>query len=441
MRVVSPSQKILLAFRCPLSRITDKRLNGKNKSAVNRQRFIERFKNQIKKAVADAVANRSITDIENGEKVSIPTREISEPTFRHGNGGQREIIHPGNHDFIQGDRVPRPPSGKGRGQGNKASNNGEGLDDFVFELSKEEFIEFFFDDLALPNLVKTQLTTLYENKFVRAGFTSDGVPSNINVIRSLRGAYARRIALRSPYTKRLHEAEEELNRLTTEGTDLDAHRIKELHEEITYLKRKIAAIPFIDTFDLRYNNRITQPKPTTQAVMFCLMDVSGSMDQAKKDMAKRFFILLYLFLTKTYEKIELVFICHHTTAKEVNEEEFFYSRETGGTVVSSALQLTLDVIKDRYPTSDWNIYAAQASDGDNWYDDSPICKNILINKIMPLVQYFAYIEITPDSHQSLWHEYQHVKSAFENFAMQKIETVNDIYPVFRKLFKKQAANS
>jgi len=297
-------------------------------------------------------------------------------------------------------------------------------------------LNFFFEDLALPNLVKTQLTTLVEHKMVRAGFTSDGTPSNINVIRSLRGAQGRRIALSAPYRVELQEAEDALETLLKTARD-DAPEVIELQEKIARLKEKIQAIPFIDTFDLRFNNRIRQPKPTTQAVMFCLMDVSGSMDQNRKDIAKRFFILLYLFLTRTYEKIQLVFIRHHTIAMEVDEDDFFHSRETGGTVVSSALNLMYEIIQERYPTSEWNIYAAQASDGDNWNDDSPLCRDLLINRIMPCVQYFAYIEITPEQHQSLWMEYLNVRASCPNFALQHIETQADIYPVFRELFKKQ----
>ncbi|MDH5545931.1 MAG: YeaH/YhbH family protein [Gammaproteobacteria bacterium] len=419
-----------------MSRFVDRRLNGKNKSAVNRQRFIHRYKNQIKRAVSDAIAGRSITDIEKGESISIPSKDISEPNIHHGQGGRRDVVHPGNREFVPGDKVPRPESQSGKGKGNKATNKGEGVDDFVFELSKEEFMEFFFEDLELPNLTKRQLTTIYEKSRVRAGYTSDGVPSNINIVRSLTNAYARRIALRSPYKKRLKEAEAKLSEIRN-LFDSTNPQIKALELEIEELKRRIKKVPFIDTFDLRYNNRIELPKPTTQAVMFCIMDVSGSMDQKKKDMAKRFFILLYLFLNRNYEKIELVFISHHTIAKEVTEEEFFYSRETGGTVVSSALKLADDVIRDRYPTNEWNIYVAQASDGDNWHDDSPLCKNILQNKILPLVQYFAYVEITPENHQSLWYEYETLTSQFAHFAMRQLETVADIYPVFRDLFKKQ----
>jgi uncharacterized protein len=423
-----------------LTQVIDRRLNGRNKSAVNRQRFIRRFKAQIKRAVTDAVSGRSIVDIDNGEKINIPARDMSEPVFQHGAGGRREAVHPGNTDFVKGDRVKRPPDAAG-GQGGKASDSGGGEDDFAFQLSREEFLELFFEDLALPDLVKTQLAKLVDFKSVRAGHTSDGVPTNINVVRSLRGALARRIALRGPHMKRLREVNAELTALqpaTDEDDEESAAQTLELEEEVRHLKQRIESIPFIDTFDLRYNNRIKQPKPTTQALMFCLMDVSGSMDAVRKDIAKRFFILLYLFLKRNYEHIEVVFVRHHTSAKEVGEEEFFHSRETGGTVVSSALQLMHEIIRDRYPSTEWNIYAAQASDGDNWDNDSTKCRDLLTSKIMPCLQYFAYVEITPDAHQSLWQEYERVAGAYGNFAMQQIEDPEDIYPVFRELFRKRA---
>ncbi len=422
-----------------MTQIIDRRLNGKNKSAVNRQRFIKRFRGQIKEAVTDAVTERSITDIDKGETVNIPTKDISEPSFQHGHGGRREIVQPGNQEFIVGDTFPRPKTA-GKQGGSNAGNSGEHMDDFVFQLSREEFLEFFFEDLELPDLIKTQLAKINDYKLVRAGYTVDGVPTNINVLRSLRGALARRIALRSPHERRMREAEAELEQLQALQSDDEAlhrTRIRALEEEIKELKKRIARIPFIDEFDLRYNNRIKQPKPITQAVMFCLMDVSGSMNQERKDIAKRFFILLYLFLTRNYEHIQVVFIRHHTTAKEVDEEEFFYSRESGGTVVSSALELAYKTIEARFPTSEWNIYAAQASDGDNWDDDSTTCRSLLMEKILPMVQYFAYIEISELEDKKLWREYTTVKSLSKNFAMQRIKGLADIYPVFRELFKKR----
>ncbi len=420
-----------------MTRILDKRQNGKNKSAVNRQKFIRRFRQQIKKAIADAVSERSITDLDKGESVSIPAKDTSEPFLHHGQGGHHERIYPGNKEFHQNDKIARPKGGSKHGQGNDASDSGKGLDDFIFELTREEFLQFFFEDLELPNLIKTKLTSINETKKVRAGHTNNGIPSNINIIRSLRGAMGRRIAARAPYKSLIKEAEAELEELLKKHTKTDLVIIK-LCQEIEQLKKKIACIPFLDTFDLRYDNRIDKPKPTTQAVMFCIMDISGSMGAIEKDMAKRFFMLLYFFLNKTYKEIQVVFISHHTEAQEVDEDTFFYSRETGGSVVSSALNLTSKIIQERFPTAEWNIYAAQASDGDNWNSDSLDCHKIMTEHIMPYVQYYAYIEITEDRHQRLWQEYLDLDENWDNFAMQRIEQISDIYPVFRQLFQKQA---
>lgn len=421
-----------------MSRVIDRRLNSKNKSTVNRARFIRRFKNHIKKAVEESVSKRSITDIDKGEKINIPAKDLSEPIFHHGQGGVREGVHPGNKDFISGDRIKRPPQG-GAGQGGgEASNTGEGEDNFGFEISREEFLEIFFEDLELPDLIKTQIAKVPSFKMVRAGVTNDGVPANLNIVRSMRNAIGRRAALGGMRKRKLKKAEQALAEALKSKPETDPEVIA-LKEKVERLRNQTKRIPFIDTVDLRYNNRVKREVPTTQAVMFCLMDVSGSMDEMKKDIAKRFFILLYLFLQRNYEHIEIVFIRHHTTAKEVDEEEFFYSRETGGTVVSSALEMMLDVIRKRYPSSEWNIYGAQASDGDNWNADSPHCRDLLLSGILPLVQYFAYVEIMPRHHQSLWEVYQDVLEQSNNFTMQHISNRSEIYPVFRELFKRQLA--
>ena len=421
-----------------MANFIDRRLNAKGKSTVNRQRFINRYKQQIKKAVSDAVTRRSVTDVDKGEKISIPTRDISEPMFHQGKGGVRDRVHPGNDQFTRGDKIDRPPGGAGGGAGKgDASNSGEGNDDFAFEISKDEYLELLFEDLELPNLQKNRLNKLVEYQIYRAGFTNDGVPANINIVRSLRSSLARRIAMSASKKKLLKELEQELAELENiPGTK--AELILDLKAQIEELKQKIAKVPFIDTFDLRFNNFARREVPSSQAVMFCLMDVSGSMDQATKDMAKRFYILLYLFLTRTYKNLEVVYIRHHTQAKEVDEHEFFYSQETGGTIVSSALKLMHEIQQARYPANEWNIYAAQASDGDNWADDSPTCRQWLEQKILPLVRYYSYIEITNRAHQTLWREYESLKQHYDNIAVQHIRQAEDIYPVFRELFKKQA---
>lgn len=423
-----------------MSYVIDRRLNGKNKSTVNRQRFLQRYRGHIKKAVEEAVGRRSITDMEHGEQISIPGRDIDEPVLHHGRGGRQTIVHPGNKEFVAGERIPRPQGGGGGGGAGQASNTGEGMDDFVFQITQEEFLDFMFEDLELPNLVKRHLTGSDTFKTVRAGISSEGNPSRINIVRTLRSAHARRIALSGSSRSKLREAKAELARLRLEEPD-NFGDIQAIEEEIERLSARINRVPFLDTFDLKYNLLVKHPNPSSKAVMFCLMDVSGSMTQSTKDIAKRFFILLYLFLKRSYDKIEVVFIRHHTSAKEVDEEEFFYSRETGGTIVSSALKLMQEIMAERYPVNEWNIYAAQASDGDNWNDDSPVCRDILINQIMPFVQYFSYVEITPREHQALWYEYNQVAEAFaDSFAQQQLVSAGDIYPVFRELFQRRMAS-
>ncbi len=419
-----------------MTQLIDRRQNAGKKSTVNRQRFLRRYKHQIKQAVSDATGRRKITEIAQGEQITIPAKDIAEPQFHRGEGGRVGRVLPGNEVFSSGDKIKRPADGNAQGDGSQASNQGEGDDDFVFQLSREEFLEIYFEDLELPDLVKKELARITTFKTVRAGVTSSGIPTNINILRSMRQATGRRVALSSPHKHELRATQEALDLLLLQASP-DAVELLRLQERISYLQQRVKAIPFIDTIDLRYNNRVRVPAPSTQAVMFCVMDVSGSMDEAKKDIAKRFFILLYLFLTRNYQKIDLVFIRHHTSAKEVSEDDFFYSRETGGTVVSSALELLHQTIETRYNPASWNIYVAQASDGDNWNADSPYCLELLQDKIMPLLQYFAYIEIMPRHHQSLWEVYETVQEQYSNFAMKNIDTVADIYPVFHELFKRK----
>lgn len=424
------------------SYIVDRRLNSKNKSTVNRQRFLKRYRKQIRKAVADAVNERKLEDMESGDNIRIPKKDLSEPVFNHGKGGNQNIVHPGNKEFIAGDRFKRPEGGQsGPGQG-EASDSGEGEDDFIFQISQAEFLEFLFEDLALPNMVKLQLSTDDSFRYKRAGISEVGSPSQINVVRSLRSAQARRIALGGKKRKLRRKLREELAEFleaTPEPyTEKQNKQKLLLEEEIANLTKRLNALPYIDEFDLKFNLRVKIPQPSPKAVVFCVLDVSGSMTQEIKDTAKRFFYLLYLFLQRSYAKIKVVFIRHHTQAEEVTEEDFFYSRETGGTVVSSALDLMNSIIKERFPPEQWNIYGAQASDGDNWQNDQVKCDEIMSTQILPMVQYFTYIEIGEQEPQELWKLYTQLQTNFsDRFAISKVHNNSEIFPVFRELFKKE----
>ena len=371
----------------------DRRLNPKDKSLGNRQRFMKRARAQIKEVVNKSIKDRNVSDVATGDTITIPTKGIGEPRFRNSStGGRRERVFPGNKEFTAGDRVPKPQSGGGRG-GKKASDTGEGEDEFQFVLSRDEFLDLFFEDLQLPDLIKTSLKEVYALKPRRAGFTSSGVPTNINVLRTMRNSFGRRLALHRP---RLAEREALQQRIAALEEDAVANpddpqwvgELVALQEQLKKLDKRRHSVPFIDPIDIRYNRYEYTPEPNTNAVMFCLMDVSGSMGEREKDLAKRFFILLHMFLKRRYARIDVVFIRHTHEAEEVDEETFFYSTETGGTVVSTALVEMLKVQRARYPAAEWNIYGAQASDGDNFGGDSKRCIAMLNDELMPICQYF-----------------------------------------------------
>lgn len=430
--------------------IIDRRKNAKGKSVVNRQKFVKRVRGQVRDAMKDVIRDGSIKDIidTKGKKIRIPGKGLKKPTFHHTDGGIHDDVHTGNKKFQQGDRFTRPPKGGGEG-GRDGSPDGEGEDSFIFELSKEEFLDIFFEDLELPDMVKKTITKTDEFISHRAGFSVDGNPARLNIARSMRQSKGRRVGLTGGKKKKLKKLIAELDELVGILIDTsDLHkiekmqaRIDEIKEEIIVIRRKIKAIPFIDDIDLRFNRWERTPQPTTQAVMFGIMDVSGSMGEWEKEMAKRFFMLMLLFLTKNYEKVDIVWIRHHTMATEVDEDEFFHSKETGGTIVSSALQLMKEVITDRYPREQWNVFANQISDGDNWSIDDAETLDLMRNTILPSCQYFCYVEVRDpswaDRDSDLWPHYTQLKGEFKNMAMSKVTDVTEIYPTFRGLFEKR----
>jgi uncharacterized sporulation protein YeaH/YhbH (DUF444 family) len=417
-----------------MSNIIDRRKNVKGKSTGNRQRFLKRVEGQIKKALPDIISQESIQESNTGGKVKVPIKTIKEPAFSHDPAsGNKQVVRPGNDRFNEGDKIPKPKGGGQGGGRGKGSNSPEVTEDeFAVVLSREEFLKFFFEDLELPNMVQKFLenTETFENK--RAGFIKYGNPSRLNIKSSYQQSLARQIALQGAFLNKLKKLEEKL--LLIEDPDQKAT----LEIEIEKVKKQAKTIPFFEDVDLRDNHFEQIPLPTTSAAMFCVMDVSASMGYHEKDIAKRFFTLLYIFLTKQYLNVELIFIRHHTTAKEVDEYEFFNSKESGGTVVAPSLELMNKIIKERYSGGNWNIYCCQASDGDVWSDyDADECGTILRTQVLPAIQYMAYIEISNHSRDSsLWRIYRSLEDESQ-FSMRKLYDVSQIWPVFRGLFKKE----
>ncbi|MDE1987847.1 MAG: YeaH/YhbH family protein [Alphaproteobacteria bacterium] len=428
----------------------DRRLNPKGKSLANRQRFLRRARTQIREAVQKSLKDSAVADISKERKIKISSKGTREPRFRLDpkTAGERDFVLPGNRDFTPGDEIKKPKSGDGGGHGKDAADYAEGEDDFEFVMSQDEVLDIFFEDLELPNLVRTTLKETPNTVWKRAGITTAGSPTQINLVRTMRNAQGRRLALKRPSLRDIKALEDELDRLEREDPQSEETRAKivTLKENLARANAKRKWVGFIDPIDVRYNSYTEQPVPTSQAVMFCLMDVSGSMGEREKDLAKRFYMLLHLFLRRRYDRVDIVFIRHTHDAQEVDEQEFFYSRQSGGTIVSTALDKMLEIQRERYTTSDWNIYAAQASDGYTQSGDARRCVEMLNADIMPLCQYYAYIEIlderemevfaSEDSGAELWRAYRTVAELWPNFATKRISKPADIFPVFRELFKK-----
>ncbi|WP_194475400.1 YeaH/YhbH family protein [Bradyrhizobium sp. CCBAU 51753] len=415
--------------------IVDRRLNPGSKSLENRQRFLRRAKALVQGAVKKSSQSRDIKDVLEGGEVTIPLDGMDEPRFRR-EGGTRDMVLPGNKKFIEGDYLPRPNQSGGKGSG---AGEGDSEDAFRFVLSRDEFVDLFLDDLELPDLAKRKLAETESEGIQRAGYATSGSPANISISRTVSRALARRVALRRPRKDDIEALEAELAECE------DGPRRRELLALLEALKAKAKRIPFIDPIDIRYRRFETVPKPVAQAVMFCLMDVSGSMSEHMKDLAKRFYMLLYVFLKRRYKHVEIVFIRHTDRAEEVDEDTFFHGPASGGTLVSSALVAMNDIVRTRFRPADWNIYAAQASDGDNMTSDSALTGQLLTNNILPVCQFFAYLEVgeaanytfdMPDS--SLWTLYERLRNEGAPLSMRKVSERGEIFPVFQDLFKRRS---
>ncbi len=423
--------------------IIDRRPNPHGKNLENRQRVLTRARAAVARATRQAIDQGTLREVGKDQAVTIPADTLNEPSFHTVfSSGQRQLVLSGNKEFTTGDRLARPPGGRGSGGSEgDGQGTGEGEDGFRFVLTRDEFLDLFFEDLELPDLVKSQIVATETMAPARAGLSMDGSPSQIDMSRTMRQSMARRIGLRRPKTPEVLALEAEIAALEEEGDAGD--RLALLRAELELSLRRLARVPWIDPVDLRYRRFTQVPKPSARAVMFCLMDVSGSMSEQMKDLAKRFFLLLHVFLERRYKHVELVFIRHTETAEEVDEQTFFTDPRTGGTVVSTALAEFIRIQRARYPQDSWNIYAAQASDGDNSGSDTHQAVALLENTILPVVQHFAYIEVAMTGFMrgetDLWRGYDPLSKRAPRLAMRRVADRADIFPVFRDLFGRKAA--
>lgn len=410
-----------------MAHIVDHR--GKSASPENRSRYIEKEREKIKRAVRHYVDKTNIKDIADGKDMSIDVSnhelEYNEDDdaiqFDPETGVQRSI-YINNDEFEVGwekdiDQLQEGPGKEG---------SEDGSDDevtFKFYLTAQEFMDLLFEELCLPFFIKKTLEETDSTTFHKAGFVSDGAPARLNVLRTYKNSLARTSAERADYENQLKDEEDEDKRFE--------------------LEEKIDHIPLFRDVDLRFSNIVAEPTHQNKGVMFCLMDVSGSMGEDERRIAKQFFLILYIFLKKCYTSVDVVFILHADTAREVDEQEFFHSQESGGTVMSTALVVMEKIIKERYNLDVCNIYAAHLGDGGNWSRDNPIYIKKL-EELLKIVQYFIYSDIKIPSNgfmydAALGEKLEHMSEERENLSSILLESHKDIWSAFLKLFKRKGS--
>jgi uncharacterized sporulation protein YeaH/YhbH (DUF444 family) len=426
--------------------IVDKRKVSRDRTTENRARFLRRIKQTIQDQLPDIINGRTIKDMDkSGGNIKVGRKTITEPQIWHTDGG--------NDQYITGDQIQKPNGGSGKGKKSASDDPTQTEDDFIVELSREEFLEAFFEGLELPDMLKTQITKIKEYKRENAGFQPDGAPNRLNIQRSYKQSFARRLTVTGSLKSKIKDLEDLLFQLKIDEEFADENTLKEIRANIFIVEQEIAettirlakSLPMFEEMDLRYRSVIQREIPVAHATMIMIMDNSGSMTEREKTIARKFFWLLYSFLRRTYEQVDMRFISHTTEAHEMEEEEFFNTRESGGTKVSSALELTATIAQELLNKT--NIYVAQVSDGDNYDTDNGTCSELLEQEILPYVRYMAYMQV--DSYhdntdsganlRGLWRSYKSVSDkAASRLSIARVYQEKDIFPVFRDLFKKKS---
>lgn len=425
----------------------DRRKTARNKAAPNRQALLRRIRTAIRAAkpnqIGGSVAN--VQSSSGANPVRVAKDVLHEPTFHYDSStGDYDVVVVGNDQFQRGDELPRPKGGSGGGgSGSGAGNAGGSEDDFLVEVSTEEFLSIFFEDCELPNLEENSQKVVPELKPRHAGFMKDGTPASLRVVRSFKQAMPRRKILTQHDLAAMVELQEQVDQLKDqEQTDEISLMIAELEIQIEQLRTKISAVPFFEKMDLRYAKTEKQLVKTADAVFVMIMDISGSMDEQKKKIARRFFALQYAFIKKKYPDTDLIFVAHTEEAFELEEKEFFSTRVSGGTIVSCAYEMAIDIINKRYDSSITNIYVSQASDGDNYYSDNEKVIELLTSPagLLSKVRFMSYanvgVQYASGYGDSLLDVIKRVKGKSNKLAVAEIKTEDEVFTEFKKIYKK-----
>lgn len=435
----------------------DRRKTGRGKSLNNRQKLLDRIKESIRSAkpediggsVKGAVNSHSSRNLVN--PVKIARDALHEPTYHYApNAGHRDVVLVGNDHWERGDKFPVDGGGSGKGNGNGAGPGEDSEDDFIVNISRSEFFDVFFEDCELPDLKETAEKELPEAIWKPAGFQKEGNAAQLSVIRSYRNSIGRKRALTVDAREELEELEKEQARLQVlldeNALNASANAAwKTVTARIEELRTKIGAVPIFEKVDLRYRKSEKIQVKSADAVLVMLMDISGSMDEDKKRIARKFFSLQYAFIKRKYPNTDLVFIAHTDSPEEMDEEEFFTTRKSGGTVVSTALALANSIISSRYDADQTNIYLSYASDGDNWEEDNPKVLDELEGKgLMSKLRHAVYAQVGHSyaagwggaTGSTLWNVMQSAAKSNPKMHAIKIAEEVEVFASFKKIYGK-----
>jgi sporulation protein YhbH len=368
-----------------------------DRAAGDRARHRDKVRQAIRENIADIIAEESIIGKDRDRIIKVPIRGIKEYRFIYGNAA------PGAGQG-NGQSQPGQVVGHHEDDGQRPERAGDrpGIDYYETDVSLDELIDLMFEDLELPDMERKRLREIpSERSTKRKGYRQVGIRQRLDKRRTVRQRLKRKMA-------------------TPERPDQEGE----------------SRFPFHDD-DLTYRHLVTDVREESNAVVVCIMDTSGSMDTMKKYLARCFFFLLYQFIRSKYRNVEIVFIAHHTEAKEVTEEEFFHKGESGGTLISSGYLKALEIIAERYHPSLWNVYAFHCSDGDNFDTDNPAALRAA-NELAELSNLFGYGEIKPLGSRSYESSMLNVfrRLDAENFQTVLIERKEDVWPSFKALLAK-----
>lgn len=371
-----------------------------DRSASDRRRHKEKIEKAIKEGIHNIVAEESIIGQDGKKKIKIPVRGIKEYRFVYGRGqGSKGVGSAQGKDIRKGQKIKK---GNKQQKGNpEKAGNEKGEEYYDVEITLDELAKYLFEDLNLPDLQKKSDSNIFSYNIKRKGYRKKGINVRLSKKETLKNKIRR-------------QKKAELS-----GThDPDGDERFPFHEE-----------------DLKYKHIEVKKRPITNACIFFIMDVSGSMNKNKKFLARSFFFLLYQFIRYRYDEVDLVFISHTTEASEVSEDDFFKKASTGGTYISSGLQKALDVVATRYSPNSWNLYSFHCSDGENWAEDNPKALNCM-EKLINISQLSGYIQIKEPGARIWGEEMARIFEPLtcEKFKILNIEGKESIWSQFTKLF-------